>query len=120
MSIELPKFYFGRTEGKQHVTDSTADLIIHRLKVNTGLSGPVTYSVDITGRSDWQNVVNVTLPNTYNLGNVNLSASAEHIIPIFQRNTNLKITIKGDTAFPVSLNSMSWEGNYNTRFYRRS
>ena len=120
MSIELPKFYFGRTEGKQHVTDSTADLIIHRLKVNTGLSGPVTYSVDITGRSDWQNVVNVTLPNTYNLGNVNLSASAEHIVPIFQRNTNLKITIKGDTAFPVSLNSMSWEGNYNTRFYRRS
>jgi hypothetical protein len=120
MSIELPKFYFGRSEGKQHVTDSTADLIIHRLKVNTGLSGPVTYSVDITGRSDWQNVVNVTLPNTYNLGNVNLSASAEHIIPIFQRNTNLKITIKGDTAFPVSLNSMSWEGNYNTRFYRRS
>jgi hypothetical protein len=120
MSIELPKFYFGRTEGKQHVTDSTADLIIHRLKVNTGLSGPVTYSVDITGRSDWQNVVNVTLPNTYNLGNVNLSASAEHVIPIFQRNTNLKITIKGDTAFPVSLNSMSWEGNYNTRFYRRS
>jgi hypothetical protein len=120
MSIELPKFYFGRTEGKQHVTDSTADLIIHRLKVNTGLSGPVTYSVDITGRSDWQNVVNVTLPNSYNLGNVNLSASAEHVIPIFQRNTNCKITIKGDTAFPVSLNSLTWEGNYNTRFYRRS
>ena len=120
MTIQLPQFYFGRTEGKQYVTDSTADLIIHRIKVNTGLSGPITYSVDITGRSDWQNVVNVTLPNTYNLGNVNLSASAEHIVPIFQRNTNLKITIKGDTAFPVSLNSMSWEGNYNTRFYRRS
>ena len=120
MTIQLPQFYFGRTEGKQYVTDSTADLIIHRIKVNTGLSGPITYSVDITGRSDWQNVVNVTLPNSYTLGNVNLSASSEHVVPIFQRNTNLKITIKGDTAFPVSLNSMSWEGNYNTRFYRRS
>ena len=120
MTIELPKFYFGKTEGKQHITDSTADLIIHRIKVNTGLSGPITYNVDITGRDEWQNVVNVTLPNTYNLGNVNLSATAEHVVPIFQRNTNLKITIKGDTAFPVSLNSMSWEGNYNTRFYRRS
>ena len=120
MIIELPKFYFGKTEGKQYITDSTADLIIHRVKVNTGLSGPITYSVDITGVSDWQNVVNVTLPNTYTLNSVNLSASAEHIVPIFQRNTNLKLTIKGDTAFPVSLNSMSWEGNYNTRFYRRS
>ena len=120
MTIQLPQFYFGKTEGRQYITDSTADLIIHRLKVNTGLSGPITYSVDITGRSDWENVVNVTLPNSYTLGNVNISASSEHIIPIFQRNTNLKITIKGDTAFPVSLNSMSWEGNYNTRFYRRS
>ena len=58
MTIQLPQFYFGRTEGKQYVTDSTADLIIHRIKVNTGLSGPITYSVDITGRSDWENVVN--------------------------------------------------------------
>ena len=62
MIIEMPQFFFGKSEGKQYVTDSTADLIIHRVKINTGLSGPVTYSVDITGVSDWQNVVNVTLP----------------------------------------------------------
>jgi hypothetical protein len=120
MSLQLPVLYYGQTQNSQHVTDSTADLIIHRLKVNTGLSGPITYTVDITGLDEWENVVNVTLPNSYNLGNVNLAASAEHVIPIFQRNKNCKITIKGDTAFPVSLNSMSWEGNYNTRFYRRS
>ena len=120
MIIEMPKFYFGQTENKQHVSDATADLIIHRIKVNTGLSGPVTYNVDVTGKDAWDNVVSVTLPNSYNLGNVNLSASAEHTVPIFQRNTNIKLTIKGDTAFPVSLNSMSWEGNYNNRFYRRS
>lgn len=120
MTIEMPKFYFGQTDNKQHVSDATADLIIHRIKVNTGLSGPVTYNVDVTGKDAWNNVVNVTLPNSYNLGNVNLSASAEHIVPIFQRNTNIKLTIKGDTAFPVSLNSLSWEGNYNNRFYRRS
>jgi hypothetical protein len=119
MTIQLPKFYFGKTENRQHVTDATADLIIHRIKVNTGLSGPVTYNVDITGKDDWDNVVSVTLPGSYNLGSVNLSASSEHVVPVFQRNVNTKITIKGDTAFPVSLNSMSWEGNYNTRFYSR-
>jgi len=121
MTIQLPQLFVGQAESKtQYTTDSTADLIIHRLKVNTGLSGPVTYSVDITGRSDWQNVVNVTLPYAYTLGNVNLSASSEHVVPVFQRNKNLKITIKGDTAFPVSINSLTWEGNYNTRFYRRA
>jgi hypothetical protein len=120
MEIQLPKFYYGKTENRQHVTDATADLIIHRIKVETGLSGPITYVVDITGKDTWTNVVNVTLPSNYNLGSVNLSASAEHVVPIFQRNTNSKITIKGDTAFPVSLNSLSWEGNYNTRFYSRA
>jgi hypothetical protein len=120
MTIQLPKFYYGKTENRQHVTDATADLIIHRIKVETGLSGPVTYNVDITGKDDWDNVVSVTLPYSYNLGSVNLSASAEHVVPVFQRNINAKITIKGDTAFPVSLNSLSWEGNYNTRFYSRA
>jgi len=120
MTIELPKLYIGKTSDNNFISDSSADLILHRIKVNTGLSGPVTYNVDITGKDGWDNVVNVTLPNTYNLNSVNLSATAEHVVPIFQRNTNCKITIKGSTAFPVSINSLTFEGNYNTRFYRRS
>ena len=121
MEIELPKLFVGQSEGQNsYTTDSTADLIIHRIRVNLGLSGPVTYTVDITGKDEWENVVNVTLPNSYTLGNVNLSATSEHIVPIFQRNKNTKITIKGDSAFPVSVNNLTWEGNYNTRFYRRA
>jgi len=119
MNLQLPKFYFGQQNDQQFVTDAAADLIIHRIRVNTGLSGPVTYKVDITGIGEWENVVNVTLPNAYILGNVNLSASSEHVVPVFQRNKNLKITLVGDTPFPVSLTNMSWEGNYNTKFYRR-
>jgi hypothetical protein len=120
MTIELPKLYSGQVSGNNFIADSSADLILHRIKVNTGLSGPVTYNIDITGKDGWDNVVNVTLPNTYNLNSVNLSATAQHVVPIFQRNTNCKITIKGNTAFPVSITSLAWEGNYNTRFYRRS
>ena len=121
MTIQLPTFFVGQSGGQnQYTADATADLIIHRLKVSTGLSGPVTYTVDITGKDSWDNVVTVTLPNSYKLGSVNLSASAEHVVPVFQRNKNTKITIKGDTAFPVSLDSLTWEGNYNTRFYRRA
>ena len=120
MTLELPVFYATQTEGSRSISDHTADLILHRIKVSTGLSGPVTYKVDITGRDRWDNVVNVTLPNTYVLNNVNLSASAVHDVPIYQRNDNLKITILGDTPFPISLLNLVWEGNYNRRFYRRS
>ena len=78
----------------------------------------MTYRVDITGRDRWTNVVNVTLPYSYVLNNVNLAASALHDVPIYQ-NENLKITIIGDTPFPVSLLNIVWEGNYNHRFYSR-
>ena len=120
MEVELPTLYATETQGQRSVADSTADLILHRIKVSTGLSGPVTYKVDITGRDSWSNVVNVTLPNTYVLNNVNLSASAMHDVPIYQRNENLTIKIIGDTPFPISLLNIVWEGNYNRRFYRRS
>jgi hypothetical protein len=120
MSVELPTLYATETQGQRSVADSTADLILHRIKVSTGLSGPVTYKVDITGRDSWSNVVNVTLPNTYVLNNVNLAASATHDVPIYQRNENLTIKIIGDTPFPISLLNIVWEGNYNRRFYRRS
>ena len=120
MSVQLPVFYSSEREGQNNVADVTADLILHRIKVSTGLSGPVTYRVDISGKDRWDNVVNVTMPNSYVLNNVNMSASAMHDVPIYQRNENLKITIIGDTPFPISLLNLVWEGNYNRRFYRRS
>ena len=120
MTVELPTLYATETQGQRSIADNTADLILHRIKVSTGLSGPVTYKVDITGKDSWSNVVNVTLPNTYVLNNVNLSASATHDVPIYQRNENLNIKITGDTPFPISLLNIVWEGNYNRRFYRRS
>jgi hypothetical protein len=120
MLLELPKLYVGKQVDRRWITDNTADLIIHRLKVLTGLSGPVTYKIDITGRDEWVNVVNVTLPYQYVLNNVNMSAENTHVVPIFQRNKNLRIRIVGDTPFPVSLLGCSWEGLYKRRFYTRN
>lgn len=120
MEVSLPKFFITKSENDTSSTDYTADLIIHRLNVATGLSGPVTYQVSITGIPTWSNVTNVTLPNNYTLNNVNMQASATHVVPIYQRNENLSINIIGDTPFPVSILSLTWEGRYNNRFYKRA
>ena len=119
MTVELPKLYLGSADSNIYVSDTTADLIIQRIKVQTGLGGPVTYQIDITGREEWINVVNVTLPSLYVLNNVNLSAEDTHTVPIYQRNKNTRIKIIGDTPFPVTLRKLDWEGKYNNRFYRR-
>lgn len=118
MSLELPTFYLTKSEGGFVSSDQTADLVLHRINVATGLSGPVTYEIDLTGIPTWENVVSTTLPNTYVLNNVNLSSGSVHIVPIYQRNRNTSIRIIGDTPFPVSLLDLTWEGKYSSRFYR--
>lgn len=120
MTLDLPKFFLTKSGEDSAASDITADLIIHRMKVATGLSGPVTYQINITGIPTWENTVNVTLPNQYVLNNVNLAADAVHNVPLYQRNSNLLIRIVGDTPFPVSLLNLSWEGRYNTGFYKRA
>jgi len=119
MTVELPKFFVTKSEGQSAVSDFTSDLIIHRLKVSTGLSGPVKYQVTITGRPEWDQTIEATAPNSYDLNSVNMSADAIHTVPIYQRNENLTFKVIGDTPFPVSLLSLNWEGKYNTGFYRR-
>ena len=49
MDIELPKFFRQETAQGSASSDFTNDLIIHRIKVSTGLSGPITYRIDIDG-----------------------------------------------------------------------
>jgi len=120
MEVELPKFYVSKSENQTAVSDFTSDLIIHRIKVSTGLSGPVKYDISITGRPEWSNTIEAVAPYAYNLNNVNMSADAVHTVPIYQRNENLSIRIIGDTALPVSILSLNWEGKYNTGFYRRA
>jgi hypothetical protein len=120
MEVTLPKFFVTSSEGQSATSDFTSDLIIHRVKVSTGLSGPIKYDVTITGRPEWSKTIEATTPYSYDLNSVNMSADATHTVPIYQRNENLTFKIVGDTPFPVSLLSLNWEGKYNTGFYRRS
>jgi len=119
MELDLPKFFVTKTEGQSASSDFTSDLIIHRIKVSTGLSGPVKYQINITGRPEWSNTIEAVAPYVYDLNNVNLSADAIHTVPLYQRNENLSVKIIGDSPMPVSLLSLNWEGKYNTGFYRR-
>ena len=119
MSIKLPQLYRYSESGGQIKNDDVSSLILHRIKVKTGLSGPVDYKVSITGLADYTETISVTQPNQYQLNSVNMQASSTHVVPVFQRNENLAIEIIGNTPFPVSLLGLDWEGKLNQRFYRR-
>jgi len=118
MTVDLPKLYLSQGEG-QAKNDYTSDLIIHRIKVSTGLSGPVKYNVNLTGIPDRSETVSAIMPYTYTANDVAMASEGVHEVPVYQRNENISLSIVGDTPLPVSLLGMTWEGKYNKKFYSR-
>ena len=118
MTVDLPKLYY-IAGGDQPKSDYTSDLIIHRIKVSTGLSGPVKYNVNLTGIPDRSETVSAIMPYTYTANDVAMASEGVHDVPVYQRNENISLSIVGDTPLPVSLLGMTWEGKYNKKFYSR-
>ncbi len=68
----------------------------------------------------WYRLNPVTTANTYLANDIALNEQTVFTIPIHQKTDNFELRIFNDSPFPVSLNSMMWEGNYSPRFYRRT
>ncbi len=69
---------------------------------------------------EWYSLNPTQIADTYLANDVALSEQAVFSLPIHQRTNNFQLRVFNDSPFPVSLNSMMWEGNYSPRFYRRS
>ena len=69
---------------------------------------------------EWYQLQPITSANTYIADDVPLDESTIFTLPIHQRSKNFTLRVFNDSPFPVSLNSMMWEGNYSPRFYRRT
>ena len=120
MSVELPRIYYKTARDQQVNADVEAELIIHKLQVKTGLTGPIDYKINIIGVPVRTSKLTVTPVGQYNLNSVNMTESAVHHVPVYQRNHNTTITIESNTAFPATVESINWEGRYATNYYRRA
>ena len=79
------------------------------------------YSADdiIIYIDQWYNLDPVIKANTYLANDIALSEQSVFTIPVHQKTDNFQLRLFNDSPFPVSLNSMMWEGTYSPRFYRR-
>ena len=83
-------------------------------------SAPYTGDKKLIYLDEWYQLQPVTSANTYLADDVPLDESVVFTLPIHQRSKNFTLRVFNDSPFPVSLNSMMWEGNYSPRFYRRT
>ena len=88
--------------------------------VTTGVK-VIIYSADdiLIYLDEWYNIKPTQKADTYLANDIALSEQSVFTLPIHQKTENFQVRLFNDSPFPVSLNSMMWEGNYSPRFYGR-
>ena len=69
---------------------------------------------------EWYSLNPVINADQYLANDIPVSDQTIFTLPIHQRPDNFTLRLFNDSPFPVSLNSMMWEGIYSPRFYRRT
>ena len=83
-------------------------------------SAPATGENILIYLEEWYSLNPTQKAGTYLADDVALDDLSVFTVPIHQRAENFVLRVVNDSPFPVSLNSMMWEGNYSPRFYRRA
>ena len=119
MEVVLPRPRVIARSGDGYVADTSANLIIHRIKVQAGFGGPLSYKLRIAGRTADEDTISTVFPPGYNASLMPITVQAKHTIPIHQRTDNFELILIGETPYPLTLESYDWEGRYTTNFYQR-
>ena len=69
---------------------------------------------------EWYSLNPIITADQYLANDIPISEQTVFTLPIHQKTENFTLKLFNDTPFPVSLNSMMWEGIYSPRFYKRN
>ena len=120
MQVDFPTIYPVKGGANQIKADVQGSLIIHRCKFNTGATG--TFSVDLgrVGRPTYSAIHESRPMDAYQANNTPFLLVDETTVPCYERNYNINLSLKSKYPLPVTLISMTWEGEYTNKNYRRS
>ena len=120
MQVDMPTIYVSRQEGEAYRSDSRANTIIHRVKLAFGPIGLYKTILNRTGKNNYEQEFEVTNANTYSANTAAIRNDNKlYSVPVYDRNTNVTLTIKSEHPAPANIHYMTWEGAYNTNFYTR-
>lgn len=115
--IVFPTIY-PRTGESQDITSNTT---IHRVKLSTSLIGTYNLEIKRDGYDTYDILVEQTPADDGSWGADIPTFRGEHIetVPIYTRNQNLNLTMSTNYDAPLTLRSMTWEGDWNPPYYKR-
>ena len=120
MEVELPKIYYQTQISENNFrSDVHSSLILHRLKLSLGKNGTYTTTLTRKGKSDYTQILEAINTDEYTANTIGFKDTKLQTIPVYDRNSNVSVTIKSSNPSPATLNSLTWEGDYSPKFYKR-
>ena len=120
MEVEFPTIHITNQAGESYKSDVAGTLVLHRAKLSLGEAGLFDTVLDRKGKPTYTETWENPDADWYRANQVNVSSSITQTVPIYEKNTNLTLTLKSSHPSPLTLQSLTWEGDYNTKFYRRA
>ena len=117
--VKFPTLYVTRQAGQNVSSDVNSSLVLHRLKFHFGKIGLYETTLERVGKSNYTEVYESTELDEYDASDAPYLEEFIKTIPVYEKNTNVDITLKSTHPAPATLRAMSWEGDYSPRFYKR-
>ena len=113
--ITFPTIY---PRGEQSY-DYTSNVTVHRIKMSTADIGAYELAINRLGYDDYKILVEQTPADEYASNAQPIYGEHIETIPIYTKNKNLNLTMSTSYNAPLTLRSMTWEGDWNPPFYKR-
>jgi len=117
--IKLPTLYPTKIEGQRSTADVNSSLVLHRVKFHFGKIGLYETTLERVGKTNYTEIYESTELDGYDASDAPYLEEFIKTIPVYERNTNVEITLKSSHPAPATLRSLSWEGDYSPKYYRR-
>ena len=115
--IGLPTYYKqGNERGKY---DIDADLRIHRLNFNLGVSGPLEFHITSPQRTTYVHEESGIISDLSAASKIPSQLYKDVSVPIYNKNNKHDVTIKMPDPFTATVVSASFDGSYHTRRHAR-
>ena len=117
--VKIPTLYPTKIEGQRSTADVNSSLVLHRVKFHFGKIGLYETTLERVGKKDYTEVYESTQLDEYDVSDAPYLEEFIKTVPVYERNTNVEITLKSSHPAPATLRSLSWEGDYSPKYYRR-
>ena len=118
-SVAFPTFYLSRQQGEANRADVNSSLVVHRIKLHFGKIGLYETTLSRIGKSDYTEVYESTELDEYQVSDAPYLEEFIKTVPVYEKNTNVDITLKSSHPAPSTLRALSWEGDYSPKYYKR-